>query len=65
MLRDAGLCQPCKAAGRIRAGNEVDHVVPKADGGTDSTANLQCICSACHAVKSAREGSRGRAGQGG
>ena len=65
MLRDSGLCQQCKAAGRIRAASEVDHIVPKANGGTDSIGNLQAICRECHATKSSAEGNRGRGRQGG
>lgn len=56
--RDDGLCQPCLRAGRPTPGNQVDHVVPKSQGGTDDPANLQAICDACHREKTARE-SRG------
>lgn len=65
MVRDGGLCQACKANGKIRAASEVDHIRPKADGGTDDINNLQAICKQCHVAKSAREGSRWRAGSGG
>ena len=49
--RDNYLCQPCKAEGRITAGNQVDHIKPKAKGGTDDPDNLQCICGPCHDAK--------------
>ena len=29
----------------------VDHVVPKARGGTDHIENLQLLCGACNSVK--------------
>lgn len=32
---------------------EVDHIRPVCDGGTDQIENLQCLCSYCHAVKTA------------
>ena len=32
----------------------VDHVVPKARGGTDSAANLSVLCRGCNARKGAR-----------
>lgn len=51
MRRDAGLCQPCAKQGYTTLANEVDHIKPKADGGTDDTGNLQAICKACHADK--------------
>ena len=34
---------------------EVDHIRPKAHGGTDDEDNLQGICHHCHAKKSARD----------
>jgi 5-methylcytosine-specific restriction endonuclease McrA len=33
----------------------VDHITPKAQGGTDDLSNLQSICDPCHAEKTARE----------
>jgi 5-methylcytosine-specific restriction protein A len=38
--------------GRVKAANAVDHIKPKAKGGTDDLANLQGICRACHLNKS-------------
>lgn len=48
--RDAGLCQQCG-----HPGNEVDHKLPKAMGGTDDEENLQVLCNPCHSAKTARE----------
>jgi 5-methylcytosine-specific restriction protein A len=45
----------CHAAGRIRAADEVDHVVPLAIGGPDTDDNLQALCIDCHRRKSAAE----------
>ncbi|MFM2059030.1 MAG: hypothetical protein RLY71_3415 [Pseudomonadota bacterium] len=59
LQRDAGLCQPCQAAGRITPGNIVDHIRPKAEGGDDDLGNLQVICKPCHADKTAMEAARG------
>ena len=53
--RDHHLCQPCQRAGRTTVFDEVDHIVPKARGGTDDDANLECICRRCHREKTARE----------
>jgi 5-methylcytosine-specific restriction protein A len=36
----------------------VDHIIAKADGGTDDDENLQPICDECHRMKTAREDSR-------
>jgi 5-methylcytosine-specific restriction protein A len=59
-LRDRQLqlepfCRPCRAAGRLVEATEVDHIVPRAQGGTDLDANLQSICHPCHGLKTARE----------
>lgn len=33
----------------------VDHITPKAHGGTDDDINLQSLCWACHKAKTAKE----------
>lgn len=60
IARDMGLCQPCKQQGVARPFDHVDHKTPKAAGGTDDDANLQCICAECHKAKTAREDSHWR-----
>jgi len=32
---------------------ETDHIIARADGGTDDASNLQCLCPNCHAFKTA------------
>ena len=56
LRRDMGLCQPCRVKGRATAAAAVDHIKPKAQGGTDEPDNLQAICDDCHRIKSAAEG---------
>lgn len=58
--RDCGLCQPCRRTGILHEANEVDHIVPKYEGGTDDHANLQAINAECHAAKTAAEAQRAR-----
>jgi len=58
--RDKHICQPCLAAGMLTthkrgASLEVDHITPKAKGGTDDPENLQAICRPCHRDKTQRE----------
>lgn len=60
MARDLGLCQPCRAAGRVTKATQVDHILAKASGGTDAEGNLQAICHACHRAKTGREAAKGR-----
>lgn len=58
LRRDAGLCQRCARANRVKAGNEVHHVKPKADGGTDDMSNLETLCHACHEAAGAEANGR-------
>jgi 5-methylcytosine-specific restriction protein A len=60
LRRDAGICQPCQREGHVHRGTEVDHVTPKAEGGTDDDGNLQTICTAAHRAKTQAEAARGR-----
>jgi len=48
-------CKHCKAEGRVTPATEVDHVVPKAKGGTDEPSNLQAINVDCHKRKGLEE----------
>ncbi len=60
LQRDNGLCQcqTCKNNQRIKQATEVDHIIPKANGGTDEVSNLQAINKECHKIKTAREQGR-------
>ena len=49
------LCQECLRHGRFVTGNDVDHIVPKALGGSDDMDNLQTLCRACHKQKTVAE----------
>lgn len=62
MYRDCGLCQVCKAKGLVTPAHAVDHIVPKAAGGSDSEGNLQAICNLCHAAKTRLEAAAGMRG---
>lgn len=62
--RDGKLCIPCKEAGRLTLATQVDHIIPKAEGGTDDDNNLQSICGPCHEAKSRAEAARGRNAKG-
>ena len=55
MVRDHYLCQVCMSEDRLTPATEVDHIIPKARGGTDNPDNLQAICAECHKTKTARE----------
>lgn len=62
LTRDGHLCQPCLRVGVYTKAVEVDHIVPKCDGGGDSSGNLQSICSKCHKEKTLSESRRSTCG---
>lgn len=66
LMRDNGICQPCFKQGHMHTGNEVDHIVSKAEGQRlgwaqeriESDDNLQTICYDAHKAKTAQEQGR-------
>ncbi|MFH6892634.1 MULTISPECIES: HNH endonuclease [Providencia] len=55
LQRDKYLCQECIKSDRAVEAKTVDHIKPKAYGGTDDDSNLQSLCWPCHKRKTARE----------
>ncbi|TDB48070.1 MULTISPECIES: HNH endonuclease [Photorhabdus] len=60
LKRDNYLCQDCLRKDCLRNGRAVtattvDHIIPKARGGTDDDSNLQSLCWPCHRRKTATE----------
>ncbi len=55
LRRDGYLCVTCQAKGLIVEAAEVDHIVPKSQGGTESLENLEAICVPCHKRKTFME----------
>ena len=45
----------CRQPGCNELSTDVDHIVPRAEGGTDSMSNLQGLCHAHHSAKTAKE----------
>ncbi len=45
----------CVKQGCNSEATEVDHIVPRRQGGEDSMENLQGLCKACHSHKTRRE----------
>jgi 5-methylcytosine-specific restriction protein A len=55
-VRDKRRCQECLRNGDPTVyGINVDHKIPRRQGGTDDDENLECLCDTCHARKSRRE----------
>ncbi|AXY57283.1 HNH endonuclease [Acinetobacter chinensis] len=57
--RDEWECQQC---GRITMELQCDHIVNKAQGGTDDLNNLQSLCTECHDRKTQQESKQGMRG---
>ncbi|USD68125.1 HNH endonuclease [Vibrio sp. SCSIO 43136] len=55
LKRDKHLCQLCLQKGRAVIATDVDHILPKSQGGTDDETNLQALCKRCHRSKTATE----------
>lgn len=62
--RDHYLCQceDCKANHLVTLADEVDHIIPTSQGGTDEDWNLRAINAEHHKLKTARESQGGRRG---
>ena len=48
LRRDRYMCQCDECKGRRRPATHVDHIVRKADGGTDDPSNLRSLNADCH-----------------
>jgi 5-methylcytosine-specific restriction protein A len=56
------ICVEC----RVNPSTDVDHILPRASGGTDALSNLQGLCHRCHSRKTAQaDGRWSRRGEGG
>lgn len=51
-------CEECRRLGRVRAATDVDHIIPRSQGGTDDRANLQALAHECHSRKTAKQDGR-------
>lgn len=49
------LCVECERQGRVKPGQELDHIVPLSKGGADEPDNWQGLCTDCHKVKTAKD----------
>ena len=52
------LCERCLERGRITPTQEVHHIKPLSQGGTNDCGNLRALCTPCHSEITAREGGR-------
>ena len=52
------LCEGCDKNGRIKAAEEVHHILPLSKGGGNETSNLMALCKSCHSKITAESGDR-------
>lgn len=52
------LCEECDKNGRIKAAEEVHHILPLSKGGGNETSNLMALCKPCHSRITAESGDR-------
>lgn len=60
VLAEEPLCRFCRDRGRVTAAQEVDHVLPLADGGTHDRDNLRPLCKSCHSTHTGRSKGAGQ-----
>lgn len=53
------LCRTCLIDGRTTPATIRDHVIPLAEGGTDTEDNVQPLCQDCSDIKTQAESMRG------
>jgi 5-methylcytosine-specific restriction protein A len=56
--RDMGMCQCERCKGQDLIAHEVDHIKPRAKGGTDDDSNLQAMNTDCHKRKTIEDSGR-------
>ena len=60
LIRDRHLCQVCISLAVFTQATHVDHILNKANGGTNSHSNLQSLCYKCHKRKTQEEAALAR-----
>ena len=61
-IREEPLCRHCNENGHITIAVEVDHIIPRAEGGKDEWDNTQSLCKDCHQKKTTADMRRIRRG---
>jgi 5-methylcytosine-specific restriction protein A len=52
------LCEACKRQGRLTPVEEVHHIKPLSQGGSNDFSNLMSLCKSCHSSITAKDGDR-------
>jgi 5-methylcytosine-specific restriction protein A len=62
IFRTNPLCAECERQGFVSQSQELDHIIPLFEGGTNQRENMQGLCKACHKLKTQAEAKRARYG---
>lgn len=54
-LANEPLCRDCTSKGRVTLATTPDHIIPLAQGGTDTDDNIRCLCQPCHEIRTAEQ----------
>ena len=54
------LCEQCKKNGKLTPAEEVHHIKPLSQGGSNTDDNFMSLCKSCHSSISAESGDRWR-----
>jgi len=60
VLVEEPICRECLKHGMVNPTEIADHIIPKAEGGTDDRDNYQGLCSPHSKAKTAAEAARAR-----
>ena len=52
------LCEECKRNGKLTPSEEVHHIIPLSEGGTNKQQHLMALCKSCHSRIHAERGDR-------
>lgn len=57
-FREHQYCELCKRNGKTVQGEQVHHIIPIAEGGSNEWSNLMTLCRSCHSRLHAERGDR-------
>lgn len=60
VLDEEPFCRACAALGKVSLTMVADHILARAEGGTNARSNYQGLCGPCHKLKTAQESRRAR-----
>lgn len=59
-LAEHPLCEQCRQDGVLTPAEQVHHILPLSQGGSNDPANLMSLCVSCHSAITMRENNRVR-----